>query len=393
MTTTLDLDRAAQLLADRIRQPVIIFDSELTVAAFSVHDQEVDAARLGMILTHRVSERAARMIAERHVDRASGTVLLPVVAGFSSRVIAALRYRGQLTGYVSYVPGEDDDPDVRDAPDIVAAREELGMLLAAREAEGREGADRVLQLVSRLLDGQQEQREAAAEEVIQEGMISPAPHYSVLVFRSTTPSDRSAKGTRLVVERALGKNIATISPLKAVGTVIDGEGLLIIPREVDPARLKKLLGDPMHEDIRSGGGAARVRLADVRSSRREARIALRATTHDPNRYGAAAMWSDLGLDRTLLQLPLERMTLDDLPTEVAQLITTSSGPDLVRTLESYLDNGADAQKTAQRMQIHRSTLYYRLDRIRALIESDLGDGTVRRELHTGLRVATLAGLR
>jgi sugar diacid utilization regulator len=392
MMTMLNLDGAVQVLADRIRQPVIIFDSDLAVAAFSVHEGHVDQARLGMILTHRVSERAAHMITEHRVDRAPGAVLLPVVAGVPSRVIAALRYRGRLTGYVSYVPGEDDDPDLRDAPDIIVAREELGALLAAREAERREGADRILQLVSRLLDGQQDQREAAAAEFIQDGLISTAPHYSVMVFRSMARADHSATGARLVVERVLN-DIAMISSLKAVGTVIDGEGALIIPREVDPARLKKLLVDPMHEDIRSGGGAARMRLADVRGSRREARIALRATTHDPKRYGAAAMWSDLGLDRTLLQLPLERMTLDDLPPEVAHLITTSSGPDLAETLESYLDNGADAQKTAQRLYIHRSTLYYRLDRIRALIDSDLSDGTVRRELHTGLRIATLAGLR
>ena len=42
--------------------------------------------------------------------------------------------------------------------------------------------------------------------------------------------------------------------------------------------------------------------------------------------------------------------------------------------------------------IHRSTLYYRLDRIRELTGSDLHDGRTRRELHTGIRIAQLAGL-
>ena len=42
--------------------------------------------------------------------------------------------------------------------------------------------------------------------------------------------------------------------------------------------------------------------------------------------------------------------------------------------------------------IHRSTLYYRLDRIRELTGRDLRDGRTRRELHTGIRIAQLAGL-
>lgn len=389
---TTNLDSGVQAFADRLGQPVIVFDANLGVAAFSVHEGPVDRARLGMILTHRISERAATMISEHKVARAWGAVLLPVVANMPSRVVAPLRHRGRLTGYVSYVPGEDEDPDLRDAPDIVAARDELGSLLAAREIERREGADRVLQLLSRLLDGQQDQREAAAADLLRDGLITAAAQYSVMLFRTLGDPDHTNAAARLVVEHAL-TDISHITSLKAVGTVVDGEGVLVIPRDVNPARLRKLVADPLYANIRGGGGSPRTRLADVRESRREARIAVRATTRDPDRYGVTAMWSDLGLDRLLLQLPLERMTLEDLPPSVTTLIAASSGPDLAETLETYLDNGADAQQTAQRLHIHRSTLYYRLDRIRAIVDVDLSDGTVRRELHTALRVATLAGLR
>lgn len=388
----MNLDSSVQAFADRIGQPAIIFDADLGVAAFSVHEGPVDRARLSMILTHKVSERARAMITEHRVHQAPGAVLLPVVANIPSRVVAALRYRGRLTGYVSYVLGEDDDPDQRDAPEIVAARDELAALLAAREAERRDGADQILQLVSRLLDGQQEHRELAAEQLVREGLISSAPHYSVMVLRAIGELDGANTSTRLVVERALNEISAT-SSLKAVGTVIDGEGVLVIPRETAPERLRKLLEDPLHTNIRGGGGGPRGELKDARDSRREARIAVRATTRDPDRYGSTAMWADLGGDRILLQLPLERMTLEDLPPSVVSLMGNSGGPDLAETLESYLDNGADAQLTAQRLHIHRSTLYYRLDRIRAIVSADLADGKVRRELHTALRVAALAGLR
>lgn len=387
-----NFDGAVQDFADTIGSPVIVFDADLVVAAFSVHEGAIDRARLDMILTHRASRRAAEMMTSHRVDQAPGAVLLPVMANAPSRIVAALRYRGRVTGYVSYVPGDDENPDERDRPEVQLARDQLAALLAAREAERRDGADRILQLTSRLMDGQEEQREAAASELLHDGLISQAPQYSVMVFRSAGDADHSNAGARLVVDRAL-KRISRISSLKSLGTVIDGEGLLVIPRDVNPERLRELVSDPLHSHARGGGGSPRERLSDVRDSRREARLAIRATMRDPERYGVTTTWDDLGLDRLLLHLPLDRLTLADLPPSVALLINATSGPDLAQTLEAYLDSGADAQQTALGLHIHRSTLYYRLDRIRAIIDADLSDGIVRRELHTSLRVATLAGLR
>ncbi|MFV0373165.1 helix-turn-helix domain-containing protein [Microbacterium sp.] len=388
----MNLDGAVQAFADLLGQPVVVFDSDLGVAAYSVHEGRIDRARRDLILSHRASTRATEMIRDHRVDRAAGAVLLPVSANMPSRVVAALRYRDRLTGYVSYVPGDDDDPEVRDAPDITLARQELGALLAAREAERRDGADHMQQLLTQLLDGPHEQRENAATELVREGLISSAARYSAMVFRVAGDADHATAGARLLIDRGF-REIGRISSLKAAGTVLGSEGVLIIPREINPARLRALVSDPLHGHARGGGGAARERLADVRESRREARIAARATLRDPDRYGVSAVWSELGLDRLLLQLPLERLTTEDLPESVTALITATAGPDLAETLEAYLDSGADAQQTAQNLHIHRSTLYYRLDRIRAIVDADLGDGQVRRELHTSLRIAALAGLR
>lgn len=391
MHASFDLDSAVQTLAHRIGRPIIVFDADFAVAGFSVHDEPIDRPRLNMILTHHASERATTMITKHHVHRAAGAVLLPVAAGFPSRVVAPLRYQGRVTGYVSYIPG-DDDPDGRDAPDIVAARDELGAILAAVEASRREGSDHVLQLVSRLMDGLQDQREAAAASLVQEGYVSATPRYSVVILRPVALAEPSTTRAHLLLEKALHE-IAMTSPLKMAGVVLDGEGVLILPADVDPARLELMLTDPAYAEIRAGGGGSRVRLAEARDSRHEARIAVRATSHDPARYGTVATWKDLGIDRVLLQLPLEKLTLEDLPPAIEVLVDESIGPDLAHTLEAYLDSGADAQRTAQALHIHRSTLYYRLDRIKALIDADLSDGTLRRDLHTGLRVATLAGLR
>ena len=123
-----------------------------------------------------------------------------------------------------------------------------------------------------------------------------------------------------------------------------------------------------------------------------ARLAWRASWLAPTDHDVVTSWESVGLDGTLARLPVEDFTADDLPPAVRDLVGAVDSPALISTLETYLDAGGDAQRTARLLHIHRSTLYYRLDKLRAIIDGDLSDGVVRRELHTGLRLARLAGL-
>lgn len=51
--------------------------------------------------------------------------------------------------------------------------------------------------------------------------------------------------------------------------------------------------------------------------------------------------------------------------------------DLVRTLRTYLDEGANASKAADRLFLHRNSMLYRLARIEKLIRLDLKDPKAR----------------
>ncbi|MDD7969300.1 PucR family transcriptional regulator [Actinomycetospora lemnae] len=64
--------------------------------------------------------------------------------------------------------------------------------------------------------------------------------------------------------------------------------------------------------------------------------------------------------------------------------------DLVHTLGVYLDQGGDYDATAAALHIHRSTLRYRLHRIRELSGHDLGHSDTRRNLHVAVRAAVVA---
>lgn len=387
----MNLDGTVQALAELIGRPVIVFDAEFAVAAFSVHEGDIDRARLSMILSRKSSERAISMIRTHQVDRARGAVVLPALDDTPPRVIAPLRYKGLITGYASYVPLADDDPAQRDSEPIVELRNRIATLLAARAEALRDGSDRLAQLLGQLLGGDPRDRHEAGDELLRRGHLSAGTEYSIMVFRAIEDEGETAMLAPLLMKRALSM-ISLFSSLRAVAAVIDDEGVLLIPYHVSLDRMRALLSEHGFAAMRGGGGAPVAQLWQVQESHRQARIALRATLRDPGRYGQAAVWAGLGLDRILLQLPLERFTLSDLPDAVQALVEANRSIDLASTLEAYLDNGADAQRTASKLHIHRSTLYYRLGQMRALVDIDLADGAVRRELHTGLRVAKLAGL-
>ena len=67
---------------------------------------------------------------------------------------------------------------------------------------------------------------------------------------------------------------------------------------------------------------------------------------------------------------------------------------LLVTLAQYFDSGCNVDQAAAVLSIHRSTLKYRLKRVRELLGQDLNDGSTRLDLHLATRVwLTLDSLR
>jgi len=67
---------------------------------------------------------------------------------------------------------------------------------------------------------------------------------------------------------------------------------------------------------------------------------------------------------------------------------------LLQTLTKYLQHGGGYEATSRSLSVHRSTLKYRLQRIRELTGYDLGDPETRFNLELATRTrVTLAALR
>jgi len=117
-------------------------------------------------------------------------------------------------------------------------------------------------------------------------------------------------------------------------------------------------------------------------------LAIAASLGPNNRLVA---FEELGYLHWLYQLPPEERKANPYFVRIAHLADydRKRRTNFVQTLEVYLDEGGNALQTARRLFIHRSTLNYRLEKIRQLIGVDLRDPKVRLNLHIALRAYQL----
>ncbi|GAA3471895.1 PucR family transcriptional regulator [Nonomuraea roseola] len=126
---------------------------------------------------------------------------------------------------------------------------------------------------------------------------------------------------------------------------------------------------PLEEGV-SRGYSDPAGLDAAPESYRQALAAAHLAAADPALPGHVS-WSELGVYRVLLGAADDPLA----PLDGEQ----------AHTLETYLDLGGNAQRTAARLHLHRTTLYYRLGRIAGALGADLDDGLTRLHLHLALK--------
>jgi sugar diacid utilization regulator len=137
----------------------------------------------------------------------------------------------------------------------------------------------------------------------------------------------------------------------------------------------------------AGIGGSQVGLERARTSFRQAELA--AAAGEKVLPGPVIDWTKLGELAILLQLPLGDSAEDRLPDEVQRLLAYDKDGRSVETVQAFLDHAGSAPDTADALHVHRTTLYYRLERISEATGLDLDDGRTRLVLHLGLRLREL----
>ena len=138
-------------------------------------------------------------------------------------------------------------------------------------------------------------------------------------------------------------------------------------------------------DIAVGISDTRHRLEDLEPGYREAIMALTLAERSHTRV---LRFADLGLHRLLFDVTHAERVDEHVERWIGPLIRYDADHDarLVETLSCYLD-GVGHREVAARLNIHPSTLKYRLRRIREILRADLTHADARFNIQLGLRLA------
>jgi sugar diacid utilization regulator len=382
-------------LAADIERDVAVDDRQVRWLVHSPHHEEPDPARMRSILTRRVTDEALRWAFSFGIETAEGPVRLPAnpELGAEARVCIPLRARDVLLGFMFIV----DADETLGAAELAQAEEaaDAAAHVLYRERRLRElERERERWLLTHLLGDDGGDAEEAARALADESFLE-AGRVAVLVIRADAEPARCeiALGTALDRLRRLvpprgglelrqgdhGVFVIALDDASAASPRDLAEGLLSLADEAVRA-------EAIDAVTRVGIGGAHP-LAAARRSYRQARDAV-AVAQRVARFGRVAAWDELGVYRTLARFP------DDVDDEALHpglvlLLRDGAHEQLVETLEAYLDRAGDVKATAEALNLHRATLYYRLQRIEEITGARLKVGEDRLALHLGLRLSRL----
>ncbi len=301
--------------------------------------------------------------------RQRGRLIVPVGRGDDVLGVLALIDPGESAGRPERVALEH-------AATVLAL--ELAHLHDLAETELRLGRD----LVEELLSGTAEETVLARADAL--GYDLRRPHRIVVV---TGPGE------------GLGRVVGAAMRELGVGSLLAARGReVVVLSDTDRpwARFRAAVCRELGGDsCRVGVGGTCDRPLDLPRSYHEARLALRLQTavtgdHQATEYdrlGVYRLLADVGEQDSVERFVRE--WLGDLLDYDA-----GKGSELVDTLSRYLECGRSYEATTSALAIHRSTLKYRLRRIREISGHDLGDPDTYFNLQLAARAwQTLAALR
>jgi hypothetical protein len=354
-------------LALRIGRPVLLEDHDQRVLAYSEQDGPMDDIRRESILRRHTTPDVRERYRAAGIFGARGPLRIPGAAGALDRVCVPARHRERLLGFVWLI---DAGPPMSDEDVAIAAKTAGALALTLFHDSLAAGltSRRELDAVGAVLSGSPAEAEEGAR-LLADGFAGPV---TVLVVRPTMPTAELEHGLLAARARLAGRPLHFVRP---------DHGVLLCPgRTPDPDEVRYLVGVPSV----AGVGAPRARLADAAESYREALHAAEVALRVPGQ-GPSASWASLGVYRMLSARQSE------LHPGLERLLGDPGCRSLLETLETYLDLAGSVVATARTLRLHRTSLYYRLQRVEELAGTDLKNGDERLMLHLSLKLARLAG--
>lgn len=334
MTTSAEVQAAVDRLAAGLDRSVLIEDHQQRPVWWSTRGA-VDPTRRKTILNRRVDAGAAAVVRQYRLARATAPVHTPAMPEVEmwSRWCMPVRHEGRLLGYL-WVLDPEETLGKDDMQPVVDCAELAGSALA----QTRQTAEKFHlirdELIARLLRGPDE------EAVRELARLEQVPHDALVQV------DAPANPGEWSMPDDMSAHIVGYRPRLATS------------------------GTPLP-------------LVSLREAARRAAATRRAIAAgalpDP------VSWDGLGAWRLVVDAA-DDLTVEDVH-PAAAVLAAQPREDLLATARAVVDLGGDVAAAAQELHVHRTTLYYRLDRIKELTGVDMHDGLTRTHLQLALWLA------
>lgn len=342
MAEPADVQAAVDRLAERLGRSVLIEDTHRQEPLFWSAQGAVDGTRMRSILDRRVDPEVAAVIRRLRLAQATAPVRTPAVpeADMWARWCMPVRHEGRLLGYL-WVLDPDGSVTAAELPLLV----ECADLAAETLAKTRRSAERSQQLREECLDRLVQGPDAEAAREL--ARLERLPHD----VRIEVHAPARTGGWRLPA--GMSAHVPGTSR-RGTGPATSGAALPLVE---------------LHEAVRRAAATRRAIAAGARP--------------DP------PSWDALGAWRLIVDAPPTLQVADLHP--AAEVLAAQDRSDLMTTARVVLDHGGDVTAAAKALHLHRTTLYYRLDRIEELTGVDLRDGDGRTDLQLALWLAAYRG--
>ncbi|MFD4946174.1 PucR family transcriptional regulator [Streptomyces sp. NPDC058409] len=393
-------------LATKLSRPATLEDRRQRLVVYSRHSELPDAVRHASILQRCVSAEVLTWLRRFELAKARQPVRIPrnVSLGMLSRVCIPIRHHDLLLGYLWLIDADESMSSEQIALAEFAAQD-FALALYREVLAGELASDRETEAIRNLLLCGSEVQASAARTLIDGGHFDPSLSVVVLVAKPVlTPDAEPDDQVRLALERALANTRQRLPARHAAHLVSYSDGILLFgtEREVDELAVNRCVSHLDHalqtalsglEQVSSsviGVGQPRSGLAQASGSHLEAGQAARIAAFMPD-VSRIARWSQLGIYRVIGQLFSQGLGEFVLHPGLERLFTDPEALPLLQTLETYLDLSGNALATSERLKLHRTSLYSRIQRFERLTGANLKDGNERLCLHLGLKLARFTG--
>ena len=399
-----ELQRVVDAVAGRVGRAALIEDRHQQVVAYSAHAEPLDGVRRASILSRHTTPEVVAWFRAAGVHRTRAPMRTPAAPELDllPRVCLPILHADVLLGFMWFIDadGSMSEADIREA---ASAATDVSRLLHRADVLGDLASEREAEAARTLLSDTPEHRVRVAGELLADGLVAedgPVTALAVQPVGERATDDAARAG----LEQALVATRRWYGARSALHLVRRDHGILLLcggeAAHRPAVAVARHLADGLRSAVRRVPGVTRgvvgvgetyPRLADAAGSYRQAARTARIAARLPA-LGDVASWSSLGVYRLLSMVDEQQVDVPEVHPGLLRLLHADGGRVLAQTLETYLDLAGNAHATAERLRLHRTTLYYRLQRVEQLAGTNLKDGNERLTLHLALKLAQLSGV-